>query len=172
MVKGVLVSCASDFDVLKTELRGALKGIREEFDEHLDAINQTAEEVQANCESLCRLEEKVERLGSRVEQLCLMLDGSLREEQPEIALSAKEKEVFLVLYTADQSVTYAEIAAGIRESEFLVRTYITSLIQKGVPVRKFYRNNVVQLELSPRFRELQTRNNLLNISQRTVKEFC
>ena len=86
-------------------------------------------------------------------------------------LSDKEKEVFLVLYTADQRViTYREIASGMRESEFLVRTYVTSLIQKGVPIKKKYINGVAYMELSERFKELQAKKNVLKISQKTLRD--
>ncbi|MBI2141944.1 hypothetical protein HYU15_00455, partial [Candidatus Woesearchaeota archaeon] len=119
-----LSSEMSDVDMLRSELNMALKGVREELDEHLDITNQTTEEVQANYEYLCRLDEKVDRLAERVEQIALMLRNSgivvAEQQQEQFDLSEKEKETFLVLYTAgSKMVTYGDIASGMRESEFL-----------------------------------------------------
>ncbi|MBI3034316.1 hypothetical protein HYY72_04090 [Candidatus Woesearchaeota archaeon] len=174
--KEVLVSCISETDALKAELEMALKGVREELDEHLETVNQTTEEVQSNYEYLCRLDEKIELISARVEQVVLLLskDGKSIEEKnaQEYNLTEKEKAVFLVLYTAEKRMlTYREIAQGVRDSEFLVRTYITSLIQKSIPIRKRYIGNVAHVELDHRFKELQAKTNVLNLSQKTVKEF-
>ena len=171
-----LSSELSEAEVLKAELNMALKGVREELDEHLDITNQTTEEVQANHEYLCRLDEKVDRLGERIEQIVLALKSAgiqVAEKETKFAeLSEKEKEVFLVLYTADKNMlTHHDIACGVRESEFLVRSYITSLVQKGVPIKKWYINNVAYLELDARFKEMQAKQNVLKISQKTVGEF-
>lgn len=174
--KEASLSLASGAGVLKTDLKGAIQGIREELDEHLDVINQTTEEVQANYEHLCRLDDKVDRLTERIEQIVIALkDAGITVtddgQKTNIDLHEKEKEVFLVLYTSERVLTYEEIATGIRESEFLVRNYVTSLIQKGVPIKKRYSNSRTYLQLEQRFKELQAKTNMLNISQKTVKEF-
>ncbi|MBI2575451.1 hypothetical protein HYV82_06225 [Candidatus Woesearchaeota archaeon] len=178
--KGGVITLSSEMseaDMLRSELNMALKGVREELDEHLDISNQTTEEVQSNYEYLCRLDEKVDRLAERIEQIALMMRNAgvvvaEQQQQEKFDLTEKEKEVFLVLYTAGSMVTYKDIASGVHESEFLARSYVTQLIQKGVPVKKRYINSAAYLELDARFREMQAKRNILNISQKTVGEFC
>ncbi len=177
MGKGVLPSFTNEARDVRAELGLALKGVRDELDEHLDTINQATEEVQANYEYLYRLDDKVDRLGERIEQLALLLKNSgmnvSNVEHENVELSEQEKEVFLVLYTAgDGLLSYREIADGVRESEFLVRGYITNMIHKGVPIKKKYVNNEARVHLDKRFKEHQAKTNFLRISQKTVKEFC
>ncbi|MBI2133861.1 hypothetical protein HYU11_04220 [Candidatus Woesearchaeota archaeon] len=175
MRKEVLSSFLTEAQEVRAELGIALKDIYEEFDEHLEAINQSTEEVQANHEYLCRLDCKIDRLGERVEQIALTLkNAGMNFEEArieDIKLSEKEKDVFLVMYTADKMLSYRDISSGIRESEFLVRGHITNMIHKGIPIKKKYINNEVRMHLDVRFREHQAKTNFLGISQKTVREF-
>ncbi len=177
--KEVLPSYVAEIDrvdLVKNELCVALKNVREELDDHLDTINQATEEVQSSQEYLNRLDEKVDKLSEQVEQIMLFLKGSDLKNMPEkkeFELLDREKDVFLVLYTAgEKPLTYAEIAEGVRESEFLVSGYVTSLIQKGIPVRKRFVNNEPVVQLDSKFKEMQAKTNILNIQQKTVREFC
>jgi hypothetical protein len=50
-------------------------------------------------------------------------------------------------------------------SENLVMNYITNIIEKGVPVVKRYVNSEVFLNVDPRFKHIQTTENILQISE-------
>ncbi len=177
MGKEVLPSFINETRGVRAELGLALKGVREELDEHLETINQATEEVQSNYEYLYKLDDKVDRLSERIEQLALLLKNSGMDVsesiQEKVELTDQEKEVFLVLYTAgDGLLSYKEIAEGVRESEFLVRGYITNMIHKGIPIKKKFVNSDARVQLDKRFKEHQAKTNFLKISQKTVKEFC
>lgn len=176
-VLGVSLGMHSNVDLLKAEMEAALRGVREELDEHLETINQATDEVQSSQDFAYRLDWKIDRLSERLEKVILILKNSgvkVDDSQPEsFELSDKEKAVFLVLYNSEgRMLAYSGIARALRESEFLVRSLIASMIQKGVPIRKRYINNEACLELDSRFREMQAKTNCLNISQKSVKEFC
>lgn len=170
-------SNASSAETLKQRFDAALKGIREEFDDHRESINDNTCEIEANYELLCKLESKVDRLQEQFEQVQLLLsnNASIAPGASQCAeLDEKEKEIFLLLNTSsrDSPLTYREIANAVRESEFLVRGYITNMIEKGVPVGKRYVNDVALLSLDKDFRERQARENIVKLSQRTVREFA
>lgn len=163
---------------IKQHLDAALRGIRDEFDEHRESINDNTNEVQANYEYICRLDAKIDKVTEKIEELQLKLStliplASFEEEQPaKIELSEKEKEVFLILYASEEKpMTYRDIAKVMNESDFLVSGYITNLIEKGIPIIKKYIGHAAYLMLDRRFRELQAKNNILNINQKTVKQF-
>jgi hypothetical protein len=175
LVERSLLGSISATESLKNELNSALQGVREEFDDHLESINDNTNEIQANYEYLCRLDAKIQNLADKIDDLqsgISRLTGMpLREEkEKDIKLTDAEKEVFLVLYTASnvRPVTYAEVAGALRESDFLVRSYITNLIEKGVPILKQYIRNTTYLSLDNRFREEQAKRNVLGISQTTL----
>ncbi|MBI2550329.1 hypothetical protein HYV83_04080 [Candidatus Woesearchaeota archaeon] len=166
-------------DELKQRFEAALKGIREEFDDHRESINDNTNEIEANYELVCRLDAKVDRLQEQLEHLQLSLANVLgspaqASAQSSIGLDEKEKEVFLVLYTGsdEKPLTYREIAAALKESEFLVRGYITNMIEKGVPVDKKYINDTAYISLDKSFKDRQAKGNIVHLSQRTVREFA
>ena len=166
-------------DDLRQRFDAALKGVREEFDDHRESINDNTSEIEANYELLGRLDAKVERLEAQLEQLQLSLSqilGSTSQPQPigSIELDEREKDVFLVLYTAadEKPLTYRDIASAMKESEFLVRGYITNMIEKGVPIAKRYVNDVAYISLDSSFKDRQARENIVKLSQRTVSEFA
>ncbi len=163
---------------LRQLFEATLKGVREEFDDHLESINDNTNEIQANYEYISKIDEKLERMEKKLSQLeswMARLTGVSvpEEEERRIFLTEKEKKVFLILYTAseEERVTYAKIAESIGENEFLIRGYVTNMLEKGVPIQKRYFERQVYISLDNDFREKQAKSNILGISQTTVKEF-
>ena len=172
-------SNASPAEMLKQRFEAALKGIREEFDDHRESINDNTSEIEANYELLCRLESKVDRIEQQLEQLHLAFANFSGCQSPsrgpsEIGLEEREKDVFLIIYTAadDKPLTYRDIASAMKESEFLVRGYITNMIEKGVPIAKRYINEVAYISLDKPFKDRQAKENIVRLNQRTVREFA
>ncbi len=172
-------SNASSAETLKQRFEAALKGIREEFDDHRESINDSTNEIEANYELLCRLESKVDRIEQQLEQLQLAFASfsgaqSLDRAPSAIDLEEREKDVFLILYTAadNKPLTYRDIATAMKESEFLVRGYITNMIEKGVPIAKRYINEVAHISLDKPFKDRQAKENIVRLNQRTVREFA
>ncbi len=170
---------ASAVEALRQRFDAALKGLREEFDDHRESINDNTNEIEANYELLHKLESKVDRLEAQLEQLQLSLSRIFGNSSPQqlsssIDLDEREKEVFLILYTAaeEKPLTYRDVASALKESEFLVRGYITNMIEKGVPIAKRYVNDVAYVSLDNSFRDRQAKENIVRISQRTVREFA
>ncbi len=171
-------SIYSEIAKVRQQLDAALKGIREEFDEHRDSINDNTNEVQANYEYLCRIDAKIEKLAERMDELQMKLSTIIpmpafeEEQNARIELSEKEKEVFMIMYASEEkALTYRDVARIMDESDFLVSGYITNLIEKGIPIIKKYMGHTAYLLLDKRFRDLQAKNNVLNINQTTVKQF-
>ena len=172
-------SQASAIEALRQRFEAALKGVREEFDDHRESINDNTSEIEANYEMLGKLDAKVDRIEQQLERLQMAFASfsgtpARLAESAEIDLDEREKDVFLILYTAadDKPLSYRDIAAALKESEFLVRSYITNMIEKGVPVGKRYVNDVAYISLDSSFKDRQARENLVRLSQRTVREFA
>ncbi|MBI2558647.1 hypothetical protein HYW20_04960 [Candidatus Woesearchaeota archaeon] len=158
--------------VLNKRLRFEFASIRQEFEEHLQAINENTNEIASNYEYTCELESKLDKLSERVEQIQMHLTESgvsitKRDKFDVKRLNRREQEVFLVIYTLEEekgSVTYSDIAAKLNISEHLASSYVTSLIEKGVPIMKRYVHSKPYLRLDPEFKTLQTKENILQLS--------
>ncbi len=158
----------------RRRLRTAFSKIKEELAEHLDSINDNTNEIQSNYEYLCEIDSKVQKLEEKMEEVLMFLRQSGGEvslsapEMPDkIRLTQSEQQVFLIMHNlgATQPLCYRDIAAILSIQEHLVRAYVGSITSKGVPVIKKYNHDGVRLSIDDDFRELQTKMNVLGISE-------
>jgi len=159
--------------LLNKKLRGELDVIKQEFEEHLQAINENTSEIASNFEYVSEIEAKLDRLSERVDQIQMFLESNsgmqvARKHNFDVKrLSRKEQKVFLVIYTLEEekgNLTYGDIAEKLGISEHLTASYITSLIEKGVPIIKRYINTKPHFRLDPDFKTLQAKENILQLS--------
>lgn len=160
------------------DFRAIIKEIKEELEDHLTAINENTNEIQSNYEYLNELDQKIDKINARLDQIQLFLQEHSNftiEKEPifEIQeLTNKEKEVFLVLYTIDdqsRGVTYTEIARKLMLSETLVGNYIMNMIGKGIPIIKTFIDGKAHLKIDPDFKRFQAKTNVLFIEQKTLQ---
>ncbi|MDD4877493.1 MAG: hypothetical protein PHO02_00470 [Candidatus Nanoarchaeia archaeon] len=89
------------------------------------------------------------------------------------ALSKQELRTFLTIYELEDgknSVSYVDVAKKLNLTEGCVRTYISSLMKKGIPVEKVKLNNkTVVLHVSKEFMELNLKNELVAIYYDTAQ---
>ena len=154
-------------------LKSEFAKIRNEFEEHLQSINENTNEISANYEYICEIERKIDQLSERVDGLQMYAESSSNIETAKKnnfdvkRLNRREQDVFLVIYTLEEergSLTYDDIAKKLNMSEQLAGSYVTSLIEKGVPIIKRYINSKPYLRLDPEFKTLQAKENILQLS--------
>ncbi|MBI4152471.1 hypothetical protein HY495_02060 [Candidatus Woesearchaeota archaeon] len=146
-----------------------LQNIRRAVEEHLSAINENTEEIQSLFDYLNEAEMKMDKLSQRLDHLQLSLGQPM--EKPGIApLTHVERKVFLVLYTEETPLSQKEIVERSGFSADFVRECISSLIKKGVPLQRSFFNEQIFLRLNPQFKELQAKENLINLSLQSFME--
>ncbi len=158
---------------LKKFLKAEFMKFQHDMDEHLQAINENTNEISSNYEYICELENKIDKLNERVDhlQICLRSDDPISVEKINNfnvkKLNRAEQQVFLVIYTLEEEkgfVTYEDISKKLKVSEQLAGSYVTSLIEKGVPIIKRYINSKPYLMLDKEFKTLQAKENILQLS--------
>ncbi len=172
--KSMLYSLA--FKETNSQLHKAFSQIQDEFEDHLIAINENTNEIQANYEFLCKIDQKLNKVTERIDKITLFLQkqGLEIEEKEQfkpMKLSKREQEVFLLLYTLEEikgSVTYLDLAKKACLTEDLISFYISNMTRKGVPIIKKYIANETHLSLNPSFKSLQAKENILQIDQKTL----
>ena len=159
---------SSDACVFRQQLSTVLECMREELDDHRLAINENTDELVSTNEFLNELSRKLDKLTERVDELTLLVKGKNEEKKFDIQpLTEKEKEVFQALYGLTESQPYAsyeQLARKTLLTKSIVMDYVTSMIQKGVPVLKKLDGNTVFLKLDPEFRQLQAKQNIVGIN--------
>lgn len=169
------ISAISGDMISANDLREIFSEIRDEFEDHLTAINENTGEIQANYEALSELDSKIDRLGERLDKIELFLkgEGFKADEEPKFnipKLTKNEQEAFLILYTHEEKgpISYEELARKLCLTEELAASYVQSLVAKGVPIHKRYITNRAFVRLDKNFKHLQTKKNILKISQTII----
>jgi len=160
---------------LREELKAAFSAVREEFEEHLDTINENTNEIQANYEYLCEVDNKINKLNEKIEEIQLILNKltgqklEFQASQMHIeALTSEEQKIFLAIYTEDRPVSYMELAKQVGKPLTLVRSYVTNLIEKGVPINKSYVKGRPYVMIDADFKRLQAKKNIVGLGQKTL----
>ena len=140
-----------------------LQKIFQALEEHLSAINENTSEVQALFDYLQEVELKVDRLSQRLDQLQL---GDTKQTQKAsiYPLNQIEKKVFLVLYTEEAPLTFQEVAQKANLAIPLIPECLSSLVQKGIPLHRSYCRDQLVFTLDKQFKELQAKENVVNLS--------
>ncbi|MBT3985414.1 hypothetical protein HOD38_05560 [archaeon] len=82
------------------------------------------------------------------------------------SLSKQEFLTFLTIYQLEEEiskVTYDDVAQNLKITSGCIRTYVSGLIKKGLPVLKSkYNNKVIILSIPPEIRSLNMKKKLVN----------
>lgn len=157
-----------DEDGAELAMNSIFDALREELDDHRAAINENTNELQANHEYIHSVEEKLDKLHARIEELFLLFEGKKAEPKVEILpLTKREQEVFQALYIVGEGipfVSYKQLARKLNSSEALVSGFITNLIEKGVPILKKYDAGAAFVQLEPKFRQKQAKDAVIGLN--------
>lgn len=98
--------------------------VRDELDDHLAAINENADELVEVRDALCQLDEKIEKVTARLDELYLLLGAETSVSSAEAAVQA-----FL-----QSPRSLGEVAAFLNDSLAAAERVLRTLCLKGVAV--------------------------------------
>lgn len=147
---------------MKVAIKGAFEKVKEELDEHRDAINDNTNELHSNYEYLVSLENKIDKLQERIDDLYMMFQGS--PQKPKIMLTSNEQKVFMQLYTSEDYLWLGELAAHLEMPRELVEECIKTMCTKGVNLTTAYRGTKAYVRMDPAFRDEQAKQNIIQIT--------
>ena len=155
---------------LDKKLQATFSQIREEFDDHLVAINENTEEMQSFQNYLCDLDEKIDKLNARIDNIHLAL-RSITSEKKDIMLSVAEQKLFLLMYTFENGfLSLEDISVRARLTVEEVRSLVSSLLDKGVSLVREVADGQVFFKLNPQFRERQVKEQVVRIDPAVVQQ--
>ncbi|HLC98989.1 MAG TPA: hypothetical protein VJC00_03220 [Candidatus Nanoarchaeia archaeon] len=155
---------------MEMKIRNSFGVIKEEFEDHLDAINENTEELQSQYGSLCELNRKIEKLNERVDQMSAMVK-ELVSERSSINLTLDEQRVFLVLYTHDEGfLSFDEVVERTHFNADYCRDMITSMLDKGIRLTREVTEGKLHFKLNPYFKARQIRENIVKIDPSVLRQ--
>jgi DNA-binding NarL/FixJ family response regulator len=124
-------------------------------------------------QNILQIQEKTDEeiLDSTVDKMKKELEKTFKN------LTDREFSVFLAIYELENQldkVTYTDISKQLSLTEMTIRSYVSSLLNKGLPIQKTRRfNNKVSLSIKKEFKTLNLASQLLtlrnsNFDQKTL----
>ncbi|MBI4983260.1 hypothetical protein HZC32_01310 [Candidatus Woesearchaeota archaeon] len=144
--------------------------VRQALEEHLSAINENTLEIQSLFDYIQEVEVKLEKLSQRLDQLQIAANNCSPSKPIISPLNQTEKKVFLTLYTEEMPLSYREIAGRAQVSLSVVPECVSSLAGKGIPLARTFCNDQIFIKIDPNFKELQAKENLINLSLQSFME--
>ena len=138
--------------------------VKKAIEEHLFAINENSLEISSLFDYLQDVEEKMDRLSARLDQLQL---SSVPSEKKIGSLTERERLLFAQLYTAEKALSYHDLAKRCNCSHSEVSSGINSLASKGVLFSRQLLHKKMLISLDSNFKERQAKENLVNLSLET-----
>ncbi|MAG61138.1 hypothetical protein CL619_05095 [archaeon] len=135
--------------------------IRAALEEHLSAINENSNEIQALFDYLQEMDSKIDSLHSRLDSMQIDSQSKTHEVKP---LNEAERQVFVVLYTAESFLGYTEISARCGLSASCVQEHLRSLTAKGIPLTRTLSDKQILVQIDVKFKERQAKENVVNLS--------
>ena len=142
-------------------MQDKLSLIRAALEEHLLAINENSSEIQSLFDYLQEMDAKIDALHSRLDSLHIDVQDKRIEVLP---LNEAERQVFVVLYTAEGYLGYSEISARCGMSAAIVQEHLRSLTSKGIPLTRTLSDKQILVQIDVKFKERQAKENVVNLS--------
>ncbi|MFO8016887.1 MAG: hypothetical protein R6U32_07345 [Candidatus Woesearchaeota archaeon] len=155
---------------LNEQIKSAFRTVNEEFEDHLDAINENTQEIHSHHEALSELNRKLEKLNDRMDELQLMVRQSYMDRK-DIRLGFDEQKVFLLLYMHESGfLSFDELTSRTGFSPDYMRGLINSMLDKGVGLIREVMDGRLFFKLNPHFRAIQTKENIVSIDPSVVRQ--
>jgi hypothetical protein len=159
---------------LKHEVGGITKDIsllQEACDDHLLAINENTEEINNTQTSVEQIESKLEKLNARIDTMHMMFNQIMWQTKITIELNNDEQALFQVLCSHKNFLTLDFVMNKIHMNAETIRTFITSLIDKGIPVLVKDQGGQVFLNLDSEFRTLQRKHKVVKVNKAISRRY-
>jgi len=150
-------------------LRAAFSKVKEEFEEHLQAINENTDEINASHDALGELDGKMEKLNARIDTIHMMFQQLLLQTRVSVELGLAEQRVFSLLYLHPY-VPLIEMGVKTSLSQNEVEDILTSLADKGVVIVRRVKDGETYLKLDDDFRRLQEQYQMVKVSPAIMQQ--
>ncbi len=162
---------ADDSSDALDNLKREVSGIREEIDEHLQAINDNTSEQEIHNTYICEIDNRLTKIEEKVDQLHFLLRQLVSRAKLSVELSKDEQRIFLILYTHGKFMKTNEISARTWLDLDIVEESLASMLDKGIPVEREILDGNVYFRLNKEFRLRQAKESIIKIDTDVTSQF-
>lgn len=146
--------------VLKKGVKDAFQKVQEESEEHLDSINENTNEIQSLQEVCSELDNKIEKIDERMDEIQIALEnaGIFKKRKhnfaSQIKLTKSETEIYDFLIGTEDEKTYRDISHNSGFDQESIKTILSNLVEKGVPIVQKFINNCAYIDVDQEFKRV------------------
>jgi len=167
---------------VKTELRREIKQldnglkasftrVKEEFDDHLCAINENTEELGLLHGRLSEFDSKMEKLNTRIDNIHMMFRQILVANTISVDLTNEEQKIFVMLCNYTKYICQDDVVIKTFMSSEDIEECITAMKDKGIVIDRRELEGKVYYRLDPEFKEEQQKTGMIKINSAVTQQF-
>lgn len=160
-----------DVRVNEENLQRSFKAIRDEFEDHLSAINGNTLEIKEVYDKMNFLDLKIDKLAEKLETVYMMFTQTVskKNKYKNTHLSSIEQKVFLATYLEEKQISFTTLSKKLGIKRHIIKLAIESMKRKELPFFSERQGDDIYVLLEPGFRELQTKEQLIKIDEENLK---
>ncbi|MFH1133306.1 MAG: hypothetical protein V1735_02370 [Nanoarchaeota archaeon] len=153
------------------EIAGAFSKVKEELDDHRESINQNGFELHHMEEFLSEIDQKLEKLRSRIDNIELALEQQdILQAQVQPEFSERERQLLLMLYANEEKhLKLSQIARRLSTTVAMLKLHVQHIQGKGIPLMQEVRDDSIYLWLDSSFRDKQAKLNVLRLNKKMAQ---
>lgn len=152
-------------------VKTAFEMVREEFDEHLLAINENTTEQLIQNNHICELDQRLCKIEERMDEIHNMLRQMITKAELSVKMTKEEQRVFLLLYTHDKFITPKEISTRLCMQMQEAGEALDAMMDKGVPIEREMLDGRIYFRLSKEFKLRQAKENIVKIDPEVTRQY-
>ena len=153
------------------EFKCDMMKVRQELDDHLEAINLNTSEQDIQNNFICEIDNRMTKMEERMDELHFLLKQMVTKAQLSVELSKDEQRIFLVLYTHEKFMSIRRISDKAAMPAEMVEDTLTAMMDKGIPMEREILDGVVYFRMSDTFKLRQAKENIIAIDTDVTSQF-
>ncbi|MBU2561141.1 MAG: hypothetical protein KKD17_02505 [Nanoarchaeota archaeon] len=171
----MLFNARKRHDVISVEelndFRCDLSKLRQEIDDHLEAINSNTGEQEIQNTFICELDNRLNKVEEKVDELHFLLKQLVLRAKLSVELSKDEQRVFLILYTHEKFMKPEAISQKAFLQKEIVEDALTSMMDKGLPLEREIIEGTVYFRMNKEFKLRQAKEHIITIDPEVTSQF-
>ena len=162
---------ANELANMNTGLRKSFLKIKQEFDEHLQSINDNTSEITILEGNICDIDKRLSKIEERMDNIHMMVKALLTPSNFKIELTPDEQKLFLVFYTTDDPINVKQIVSKMSATHIFAEELILSMTDKGIPMHRTDVDGETHFKLDEEFRLIQAREKIIKIDPEVSRKY-
>ena len=156
---------------LDTMLRNSFSAIKEEFEDHLQTINENTSEIKCHENHMNELDVRITKLEEKIDMVQLMIKEMISQSRVRIELTRDEQKTFLILYTHDDFLPAQRIAAKVDMNTDSVEEGMRAMQDKGIPIVMNQLQGKPVYKLDETFKQRQAQHQIITIDADVTRQY-